>query len=525
MRWEKLTLAITKKTDYSARDRNGKLAFYVLLSKRKGIKIETLDEYWKNVHGPVCARLPGQHQYWQYHVSHNQGDLWPVIDGINYDTASTDQVDGIAELTFATESDRQTWFKASSILMGDEHNIFSKAIGYNTNFGNSKTYVDRLDKGNPNGSLGVLKFHVMVRKTDGASTDAFRNYMTNTFASNVVQSDSVLKLRLHLFEEIDNSRADAAKVSHFESAEKQYQAAFEIAFLNSLEMQNFFASEEYKKAVKDQADYVKQISPFPERSVYTFVYDGQMTLAGQRSSRVAELITQIGATNQLKEDIVSLMNGTTSIANGKQNGTTSASNGKHNNQTSFSISNFSSTVEQQSPRLPGEAADIVKQLFSRGESFDGEGFASFFTDNPVYQFGNFDVCFDKDAILKSSDNFDSKISAVYHEIKMMWEVGDVVFVEMDVTYWRNDGSVITLPCFDIFRFEGNKIAELRIFMDVNPVFDPKIKVSDTASVMTLSQGKRLTPVKIMKKFYAENEAGKQRITEGFIPKWSFIKQN
>ena len=171
-----------------------------------------------------------------------------------------------------------------------------------------------------------------------------------------------------------------------------------------------------------------------------------------------------------------------------------------------------STTEQQpsaAEKFPGETSDIVKQLFSRGESFDGEGFASFFTDNPVYQFGNFEVCFDRDAILKSSDNFDSQISAVYHEIKMMWESGEVVFVEMDVTYWRNDGSVVTLPCFDIFRFEGNKIAELRIFMDVNPVFDPTIAVPNTASVMTLSKGKRLTPPKVMKQFYSENEAGKK----------------
>ena len=174
-------------------------------------------------------------------------------------------------------------------------------------------------------------------------------------------------------------------------------------------------------------------------------------------------------------------------------------------------------------KLPGEASDIVKQLFSRGESFDGEGFASFFTDNPVYQFGNFEVCFNKDEILKSSDDFDSQISAVYHEIKMMWESGDVVFVEMDVTYWRNDGSIVTLPCFDIFRFEGSKIAELRIFMDVNPVFDPTIAVSSTASVMTMSEGKRLNPSKVMKKFYSENEAGKKRVAEGFIPKWSLVE--
>ena len=505
-----------KKADYSVRDQKGKLAFYVLLSRRKGTRIKTLDEYWKNVHGPVCARLPGQYQYWQFHVAHNQGDLWPTIDGINYNTAPEDQVDGIAELTFATEIERQTWFKASTILMDDEHNIFSKAIGYNTSTGNSKTYIDRLDKGEPNGSLGVLKFHIMLRKADEVSIDAFREYMIDTFASNVVQNDSVLKLRLHLFEEVDNSRADAAKVAHVEPSEKQYQAAFEIAFLNSLEMQNFFASKEYARAAKNQAEYIKQISLFPERSVYTFVYDGQITLAGQRGSRVAELITEVGATNQLKNDIVSLMNGKASMSNGKQN-----------NQSIYSAFNFNSTMEQQSKieKLPGEASDIVKQLFSRGESFDGEGFASFFTDNPVYQFGNFEVCFDKDEILKSSDNFDSQISAVYHEIKMMWESGDVVFVEMDVTYWRNDGSIVTLPCFDIFRFEGSKIAELRIFMDVNPVFDPTIAVPNTASVMTLNVGKRLTPSKVMKKFYSENEAGKKRVTEGFVPKWSFIKSN
>ena len=84
---------------------------------------------------------------------------------LNYSTKPEDQVDGIAELTFATEIDRQTWFKASSILMDDEHNIFSKAIGYNTNVGNSRTYIDRLEKGDPIDSLKILKFHIMVRKS------------------------------------------------------------------------------------------------------------------------------------------------------------------------------------------------------------------------------------------------------------------------------------------------------------------------------------------------------------------------
>ncbi|MCM0590738.2 MAG: AtaL-like protein [Gloeotrichia echinulata CP02] len=307
--------AITK-ADYAIRDQKGKLAFYVLLWKKNGINLQLFDDYWRNVHGPLCARLPGQHQYWQFHLAHNQGDFWPVIDGIEYNSQPEDQFDGIAELTFETEADRQTWFQAAAVLMDDEHNLFRKAIGYNTSFGNSKTYVDTIPTGDPNGELGILKFHVMVKKSDDVSVEEFRKYMTDSFASAIVKNDLVLKFRLHLFEEVDNSRPDAAGVVHYEPPQQQYQAAFEIAFSNSLEMGTFFDSKEYATAVKEQAKYVKQINSFPERSVYTFVYDSNMTLAGQRSSKVAELIVKAGATNQLQENIVSLMNGNNNIKSG-----------------------------------------------------------------------------------------------------------------------------------------------------------------------------------------------------------------
>ena len=297
----------TNKADYSARDREGKVAFYVLLWKRQGITLELFDNYWKDVHGPVCARLPGQHQYWQFHVGHNEGGFCPNIEGLNYSFDAEDNFDGIAELTFESEAERQTWFEAAGILMDDEHNIFRKAIGYNTNPGNSITYVDGITNGEPNGESGVLKFHVMVKKAHGVSTQAFRRYLTDVFAEKISTHESVLKFRLHLFEEVDNSRPDAAGVSHYEPVEKQYHAAYEIAFLNQLEREKFFSSAEYKAAIQDAAKYIKQIQAFPERTAYTFVYDGKMTLAGQRSSKVASLIENIGASNQLKEDIVSLM--------------------------------------------------------------------------------------------------------------------------------------------------------------------------------------------------------------------------
>lgn len=298
-----------RKYDYSDRDKDGQVVFYVLLWKRKSIALDLFDDYWRDVHGAVCARLPGQHQYWQLHLAHNEGGIWPAIEGVQYDTLDEDQFDGIAELTFLTEADRQTWFNAAAILMDDEHNLFSKAVGCNTSPGNSRTYVDGIEVGDPNGKVDAVKLHVMVKKADAVSVGDFRRYMTDRFAPSVVKSDRVLKLRTHLFEEVDNTRPDAAGVIHFEPEEKQYQAAFEIAFSNRLDMEMFFASEEYATAIEDQAKYVKQLSPFPERTAYTFVYGSQMTLGGMRGSSSAELITSIGATNQLKDDIVALILG------------------------------------------------------------------------------------------------------------------------------------------------------------------------------------------------------------------------
>jgi hypothetical protein len=330
-------IATIRKFDYAMRDQKGKLSFYVLLWKRKGISLDLFDDYWRDVHGPVCARLPIQHQYWQFHLAQNQGDPWPAIKGIEYTCPDEDQFNGIAELTFETAAQRDIWFKSAAILMDDEHNVFSKAIGYNTSFGNSQTYLDSIPTGDPNGKLNLIKFHVMVKKSDVVSVEAFRRYLTDSFAPAVIQSNSVLKFRLHLFEQVDNSRPDAAGVSHYESPEKQYQAAFEIAFANPLEMETFFVSKEYAIAIKDQAKYIQRILPFPERTAYTFVYDGKMTLAGQRSSTVAELIANIGATNQLKEDVVNLMleQKLISNSNGQSNGSQNTGSTFINKRTNY----------------------------------------------------------------------------------------------------------------------------------------------------------------------------------------------
>jgi len=91
---------------------------------------------------------------------------------------------------------------------------------------------------------------------------------------------------------------------------------------------------------------------------------------------------------------------------------------------------------------------------------------------------------------------------------------------MDVIYWRKDGSFVTLPCSDIFRFNGSQIEELRIYMDANPVGDKSLPVGKKASVFTITEGQRVPSRDIMRHYFTEHAEGVQRAANGFAPKWA-----
>ena len=62
------------------------------------------------------------------------------------------------------------------------------------------------------------------------------------------------------------------------------------------------------------------------------------------------------------------------------------------------LSELAKESNQMAERISGVMAKSVVRLFARGEAFDSAGFVSFFTDKPVYQFGNGEPCLDKPAI-------------------------------------------------------------------------------------------------------------------------------
>jgi hypothetical protein len=113
----------------------------------------------------------------------------------------------------------------------------------------------------------------------------------------------------------------------------------------------------------------------------------------------------------------------------------------------------------------------VHHLLKMFESFDVPGFLGCLTDDAVYRFGNYPAATGKEAIAATikASHLD-QITRIAFDIKSTHEQGDAVVVELAINYTMVGGKVITLPCLDIFRFDGDKVKAMLVFMDASPLF-------------------------------------------------------
>ena len=113
----------------------------------------------------------------------------------------------------------------------------------------------------------------------------------------------------------------------------------------------------------------------------------------------------------------------------------------------------------------------VHALLKMFESFDVEGFLAHLTDEAVYRFGNYPPATGKDAIRETikASHMD-QIKGISFDILKTYEQGDAVIAELAVNYHLTNGNTTTLPCLDIFRFNGEKVSAMLVFMDASPLF-------------------------------------------------------
>ena len=85
-------------------------------------------------------------------------------------------------------------------------------------------------------------------------------------------------------------------------------------------------------------------------------------------------------------------------------------------------------------------------------------------------FANFPPAEGPDQIAGAIGHFWSTIGGLKHKFVNRWDHPEELILEVAVEYTRKDGSKVTLPCVSIVKPDGDKIGELRVFIDVAPIY-------------------------------------------------------
>ena len=116
---------------------------------------------------------------------------------------------------------------------------------------------------------------------------------------------------------------------------------------------------------------------------------------------------------------------------------------------------------------------IVRELLAALDAGDVETAMGFLAEDVVLRFGNAEPAVGSTSIADTAAAMANVIASMSHTMRAVWttpQPDPAVICEMDVTYRRHDGTELTLPCVNVFRLRDGRVADYRIYMDINPVF-------------------------------------------------------
>ena len=277
------------------------MTLVIPLKAKDGMSLADFYDYWLNAHVTLPPRFPGISSVWLHKTSLDDS-IWPVVDGVSMHPEEEDTFDGVPEATFPTMDDLQTFVGASRVQMQDGINFLSQEIGYAALGSNTATLRDATDPA-PDGSDSSVRHLVFLRKRPETSVADFRAWVDDTLAPGLAAAPEVLKLRRHLFEELDIT-LDHPGVTMTKPMERQYQAMVEVVVADTDAFARFTGSVAYKAAAGELARMCVAVHPARVVRCITTKHNGKITVAGVRGVAVADIIRKAGATSQTHDDVL-----------------------------------------------------------------------------------------------------------------------------------------------------------------------------------------------------------------------------
>ncbi|RWM87439.1 MAG: ethyl tert-butyl ether degradation protein EthD [Mesorhizobium sp.] len=276
---------------------------------RADIPKEVCEAYWRDVHGIMFARAPGLWQCRQLRLSGNRPDLWPAVEGVEFEVSEAAQPQGMGHALFLSEANLTAFGNnplPKEVIPNDAYNFIGRIGALLSAPNSSRTLVDRISdrviQGPPPAPTFVLCF---VSGAGTTSTNAFHSYLTEHVARPWSGHPGVMRLRVEPLPSYNHSVMSSPRVPHQWPSKDTYLGWIELAVRNEGVVGELLAC----LAADELAEQVAAIHAYPVREIYTIVSAGRPTEVGLRGYPAVQTIIAAGASNQRSEAVLTILFG------------------------------------------------------------------------------------------------------------------------------------------------------------------------------------------------------------------------
>lgn len=121
-------------------------------------------------------------------------------------------------------------------------------------------------------------------------------------------------------------------------------------------------------------------------------------------------------------------------------------------------------------RVKGDRDVLIKRYYDAVDAMDLEAFKAMHSDKARLTFANFPAAEGPNQIAGAIGQFWATIGGLKHHIVNRWDNPGETILEAAVDYTRKDGTSVTIPCMAILTPDGDKVGELRVYIDVAPIY-------------------------------------------------------
>ncbi len=114
--------------------------------------------------------------------------------------------------------------------------------------------------------------------------------------------------------------------------------------------------------------------------------------------------------------------------------------------------------------------DWVRAIYDDADGLDAAAFAAHFAPDASFTMGNNPPLTGPAEIEAGLKGFFGLIAGMRHDFTHRWTAGPVEVMEAAVTYTRADGSTVTVPGMSVTERDGDRIAAMRAYIDIAPLF-------------------------------------------------------